>query len=491
MTDIESLLGGPKEPYRFTKTLVIATAVACMGSLQYGYHIAELNAPQQVMICNSTHSFDGHYADCIDLTNQQFGIITAIFSIGGLCGSLVAGKFADKFGRLKIAILANLINFVSSLVMFSSNRFRQLFMGRIGVGFACGLNIVITPLYINEIAPTNLRGSLGTMNQFCINLGILLTQSVAIKYATINRWRNILFIGSILSIVNIIGWFAMYESPRWLLSKNQFNPAYVSLSHIRERSIDEAKIEIESWQREHSDTTNDEGITEPRTNNNNNNNMSNFNNNSNGSDITIWHYLTCPRYSKSRGVITAILAGQQFCGINSIIFYGVKVVSQLLPNHALLINFAISIINVIMTFVSSILIERCGRKPLLMSSTFLMSIMSILISLSIVKHLSFLLVTSIFVYIGFFAIGIGPIPFLIIGELSGKEDKAIAQSYGTVCNWLATFVIGYGFPILTDYMGGYVYLIFAIFALWFTNYIYCKVPETKNKTHYEEIWNGY
>lgn len=485
MTDIESLLG-PKEKYRFTKALIIATTVACMGSLQYGYHIAELNAPQQVLTCNNTHSFDRQYADCIELSNQQFGIITAIFSIGGLCGSLVAGRFADKYGRLKIAILANVINFVSSLIMFSSNRFRQLFMGRIGVGFACGLNIVITPLYINEIAPTSLRGSLGTMNQFCINLGILLTQSVAIKYATINHWRNILFIGSILSVVNIIGWFTICESPRWLLSKNQFNSAYFSLSYIREISIEEAKMEIEGWQREHSNTTDNTNTTRAPS-----NSTSNINDDSNDSDITMWRYLTSPRYFKSRAVITAILVGQQFCGINSIIFYGVKVVSQLLPDQALLINFSISIINVIITFLSSILIERFGRKPLLMSSTFFMSIMSILISLSIVKHISVLLVISIFVYIGFFAIGIGPIPFLIIGELSGKQDKAIAQSYGTVCNWLATFIIGYGFPILNDYLGGYVYLLFAMFALWFTNYIHHKVPETKNKTQPDEIWNGY
>ena len=477
MTDIESLLV-PKEQYRFTKTLIIATAIACMGSLQYGYHIAELNAPQQVMTCNSSHSFEGHYADCIELSNQEFGIITAIFSIGGLFGSLIAGRLADKFGRLKIAILANSINFVSSLIMFSSNRFRQLFMGRIGVGFACGLNIVITPLYINEIAPTNIRGSLGTMNQFCINLGILLTQSVALKYATIDHWRDILFIGSILSVINIIGWFVVYESPRWLLSKNQFNLAYVSLSHIRELPIDEVKKEIELWQREvHSDTTGDE--TNAPT------------NSVSESDITIWQYLISPRYSKSRWVITAILAGQQFCGINSIIFYGVKVVSQLLPNQAIFINFSISIINVVMTFLSSILIEKFGRRPLLMSSTTVMAITSVLISFSIIRHVSILLITSIFVYIGFFAIGIGPIPFLIIGELSSKQDKAIAQSYGTVCNWLATFVVGYGFPILNDYMGGYVYLIFAIFAIWFTNYIYRRVPETKKKTNNDEIGAGY
>lgn len=474
MVETEGLLEA-RERSKFTRNLLIATTVACLGSLQYGYHIAELNAPQQVMTCQVQN--DDYYVDCIPLSDQQFGAVTAIFSIGGLFGSIVAGRLAEKFGRRKVAILASLINLISSLIMFSSNKFRQLFMGRIGVGFGCGLNIVMTPLYINEIAPTDLRGSLGTMNQFCINVGILLTQTVAIKFATVDNWRKILFIGAILSILNIVGWFLVYESPMWLLSKNEFNPAYDSLAHLRGISIDQAKKEIQTWQREHFESTN----------NNNNNNTSS----STDTELTVWQYLTDSRFSKSRWVITAILAGQQFCGINSIIFYGVKVVSKLLPRQAIIVNFTISIINVIVTFLSSTLIEKYGRKPLLISSTLVMSLMSMLISFSIINHLSVLLVTAIFMYIGFFAIGIGPIPFLIIGELSGKKDKALAQSYGTVCNWLATFVIGYGFPILNDYMGGYVYLLFAAFALWFARYIYYDVPETKDKTDYEEIWANY
>lgn len=467
MSDSEGLLQQSKEKSKLTRTLFIATAVACMGSLQYGYHIAELNAPQQSMTCKMNVGNDAHiYKDCIDLSDQQFGAVTAIFSIGGLIGSLIAGNMADKLGRQKVAILASIINLFSSLVLFSASDFRQLFMGRVGVGFGCGLNIVITPLYINEIAPIELRGSLGTMNQLCINIGILLTQSAAIKFATVESWRYILFIGAVLAVLNMVGWFFVFESPRWLLTKNKFNLAYDSLAHLRLKPIDEAKKEIESWQREHSDSSDE-------------------------SNITMTTYLFDPQYSKSRWAITAILAGQQFCGINSIIFYGVKVVSQLLPRQAIIINFAISIINVIITFISSTLIDKYGRKPLLISSALVMSLMSILISASILYHVSVLLVTSIFTYIGFFAIGVGPIPFLIIGELSGKKDKALAQSYGTVCNWLATFVIGYGFPILNDMMGGYVYILFGLFALWFSSYIYYNIPETKNKSDYDEIWANY
>lgn len=457
-----------RERNRLTRSLVIGTTVACLGSLQYGYHIAELNAPQQIMTCPHTNESLTKYVDCIDLSEEQFGLVTAIFSIGGLFGSIVAGRLADKYGRQKIGVLACVMNLLFSLIMFSASKFRQLFMGRLGVGFGCGLNIVITPLYINEIAPMDWRGSLGTMNQFCINVGILLTQSVAIKFANREQWRDILFIGSGLAILNLFGWFIVYESPRWLLAKNRFNSAYQSLSHIRHKTIDEVKLEIEIWQREREDETGESD-----------------------KDITPWEYLTDPRYKKPRLVITCILAGQQFCGINSIIFYGVKIISQLLPKQALIINFTISVINVVVTFLSSTLIEKYGRKPLLISSTLVMSLMSFCITFSITWEKSVWLVTSVFTYIAFFAIGIGPIPFLIIGELSGRRDKAIAQSYGTVCNWLATFIIGFGFPILNTQIGGYVYLLFAFFALWFSHYIYTDVPETKNKSEYSQIWASY
>ncbi|CAI7156369.1 BTE_collapsed_G0004350.mRNA.1.CDS.1 [Saccharomyces cerevisiae] len=105
--------------------------------------------------------------------------------------------------------------------------------------------------------------------------------------------------------------------------------------------------------------------------------------------------------------------------------------------------------------------------------------MSLLISVGLTLSVSFLLVTATFVYIAAFAIGLGPIPFLIIGELSYPQDAATAQSFGTVCNWLATFIVGYLFPIGHGLMGGYVFAIFAAMEIWHVCYV-CRtscVPE--------------
>jgi MFS family permease len=185
------------------------------------------------------------------------------------------------------------------------------------------------------------------------------------------------------------------------------------------------------------------------------------------------------------------LSCQQFCGINSIIFYGVKVIGKILPDYSIQVNFAISILNVVVTLAASAIIDHVGRRPLLLASTTVMTAMSLLISVGLTLSVSFLLVTATFVYIAAFAIGLGPIPFLIIGELSYPQDAATAQSFGTVCNWLATFIVGYLFPIGHGLMGGYVFAIFAAIAAMFATYVYKRVPETKGKTTYSEVWAGY
>ncbi|CCK72914.1 Vvs1p KNAG_0M00610 [Huiozyma naganishii CBS 8797] len=469
MSDVEnSTVGRDRAPLgKFTRNLGVATLVVCLGSLQFGYHIAELNAPQQSMTCPHVQSLGSSdkKPDCIDMTDVQFGAVTAIFSVGGLIGSLLAGSMADLEGRKRVALLANLVLMSLSYFMSRASTYQGLLWSRLGVGFGCGVNIVLTSLFINEIAPPDLRGALGTMNQLSINLGILLTQTVALRLATVEKWRYIFIVGWCLSVINIIGWLFVRESPRWLFKRDRAQAANV-LRHLRTgHSEQDIEAELEQWAIEESETSTE--------------------------GPTMASYLTSVKYKKPRTVILMILTGQQFCGINSIIFYGVKIVSQLLPEYSKLVNFGISIVNVVVTFMSSTLIEHYGRKPLLMVSTAIMSLMALLIAVSIVNKLAVLLVTSIFVYIASFAIGLGPIPLLIIGELSDKPEAAVAQSFGTACNWLATFCVGYLFPPLDNLLGGYTYVLFALFALWLTNYIYHRVPETKNKTNHRDVWAHY
>lgn len=464
---------------KLTAQVVFTTFVACLGSVQYGYHTAELNAPQQVMSCSVfripsedlpyERTWLGHRGlkQCVPLDDEQIGVITAMFSIGGVLGSYYAGRLADRYGRRKVTFLTSMIGIIGSMMLFGSNSYTGFIVGRIVVGIASGASIVVTPLIINEIAPPEWRGALGSMNQVFINLGILLTQSLALKFADSYRWRWLLFTGAVVALVNLVLLFQTKESPRWLTTQGRTLEAEIALYRLRRGSYQDARNEIQQWRRE----TPDEELADQGP--------------------TLWRYFQDPAYTKPRRAITATLTGQQLCGINSIVFYGVKVISQLLPTHAIQINFAISILNVLMTFVASLVMDRFGTKTLLMTSTAIMAIASTAISVGINSHTAVLLVGSTFVYIAAFAIGLGPIPFVIIGQLSAPQDAATAQSYGTVCNWLATAFVAYTFPLVHGMLGGSVYLLFALAAASFTAYAYWRIPETRNKNGYQQVWMDY
>lgn len=471
--------------HELTSPLVIAVFVACMGSIQYGYHIAELNAPQQVMTCNDTKYPNGdptfNYEDsvfgnmglkqCIPMTTEQFGTVTSVFSVGGLIGSYIAGQLSVKYGRKFISQGTCVLGLIGSLLLASANGFWTMVVARILVGIAAGVSIVVTPLYINEITPVKYRGAMGAMNQLCINLGILTTQSLALVFTDSYYWRWILFFAAGLALLNLVFWAQIDESPKWLIKIGNSREAEIATYRLHGGTYQDARDTVQKWQKELSTPADAEA--------------------SRKSGPTMWEYVTKRDYKKPRNVIMTILCAQQFCGINSIIFYGVKVISESLPDQAVKINFGISILNVIVTMIASVIIDMVGRKPLLLGSSSLMGLSSMLISVGITNDKSVLLVLSVFLYIAAFAIGLGPIPFLIIGELSAPDEAARAQSFGTICNWLATFAIGFLFPVVHEILGGQVYIIFAVVAFVFAFYVKNKVPETKNKASFNEVWRNY
>ncbi|SCW00526.1 LAFE_0C06128g1_1 [Lachancea fermentati] len=507
---------GKKRP-KLTGSLALATMVACFGSVQYGYHMAELNAPQLVLSCSKEvnpwpefpyeKTWLGKHGlvQCIPLTEEQIGLVTSIFSIGGLIGSLYAGKIADIYGRKPISFVNSILGILGSLILFASNTYAQMLLGRFVAGVCCGSAIVITPLIINEVSPRELRGSLGSMNQVCINVGILITQLLALRLADSYRWRWLLFTGALLALANFALLFKVNESPLWLASRGELAAAESVICNLRGGDVQRSRQEVREWldSRGQSGDDNcqartrtgvqtisgrDQSLTERRANDVFQSESRATSTSSLDEEVTLTKYIRDPRYALSRRAITAILMGQQFCGINSIIFYGVKVISDLVPGYAILINVAISVLNVVATFGASFLVDHWGRKPLLILSSSSMSVAAAFISLGIVTMRASVLVTFTFIYIGVFALGVGPIPFLVIPELSPPDVVGVAQSYGTTCNWIATFMVGYGFPILRNWLAGYVFLVFAVIAACFASYIYYMVPETKGKKDYEEIW---
>lgn len=474
--------------------LIASVANICLGSLQFGYHMAELNSPGAILSCQASvpgssiyeaSFFGSHgFAKCIELSPEQIGLATSIFSFGGLLGSFYIASVADAIGRRKSALIHNAFFFVGSILNACANSYATLLLGRFTAGIGAGSALVVTSLVINEIAPPKSKGFLGSMNQVSINVGILFTQILALWFCNDNDWRWLLFMGAAIAFVNFASiYLYMVESPMWLFNKGMASQAFGVLHSLRGGEYSTAKDEVNSWRHapvsrpattavEAGSLLQEEGVAP-----------------SSNVTVSLKEYLLSPVYNNSKLAGTGILVFQQFCGINSIIFYGVSVLINLFPEAAISINCLISIVNTVVTFCAAPLVDKLGRKPLLLASVTMMGLLSLVLGYGINTSNATLSILGTFIYITFFAVGLGPIPFLLVGEVTQPEAKALAQSWGVTMNWLATFIVGYSFPILKNsWVGAGVYYIFAIMCGLALLFIRNFLPETRGCDGYEEVW---
>lgn len=184
------------------------------------------------------------------------------------------------------------------------------------------------------------------------------------------------------------------------------------------------------------------------------------------------------------------MATTQLTGINSIIMYSVNLLSALLPTTAALLTVAVSVLNLIVTTVCAPLSDKLGRKPCLLISVAGMGINSILLAIGMQYGIKPLAAIATLLFVSSFAIGLGPIPFILANELVGPEAVGATQSWALATNWISTFIVSQFFPILNQALGekGRVYYVFAAVALVMGSFIAWWVPETKGKRGAEEVW---
>lgn len=406
------------------------------------------------------------------MTPSDIGFVTLVFSIGGVVGSLFAASLSDWLGRKRLTFVNVFFFLLGSILETAAISKNSLAFGRLVSGLGAGACIVNTPVLLNEIADDSVKGFLGSLNQVSVNIGILLTQILGIPWATDFYWRRILGVGAVLAALNIIALIFMKESPKWLVKKGRISEATATLKSLRKNPLDsDISYEIEQWVSELQG-----GALLPGT----------------YVDtvklVLVKEYLTLPVYRPLRVVATGLMTAQQFCGINAVVFYGVLIVATLFPTHAVILNCAISLVNVVVTYHSATVVDSRGRKPLLLTLVSVMGLSAFLVAFSTVLGLGSLSVLAIFLYIGAFAMGMGPIPFLLIAEVSQLCVTSMAQSYGTVMNWLATFVVGYFFPILNETIGGWVFALFGCVCVGTVVVVGRYLPETKGKKNYNEVW---
>lgn len=443
---------------------------------------AELNAPQAVVTCEkkSIHPSSAGVKglpQCIPMNPSQFGLVSSIYTLGGLLGALLAGPVSTKYGR-RVALLATTVFFIIGPVAETlAPAIPVLALGRFLSGVGSGAAIVVGPIYVSEVAPSASRGLFGAFTQVMTNVGILLTQSLGYFWSHDSFWRLILAVAGIIGALELLGLFMVPESPTWLAEHQSVGQARRVLQRIRGQDTD-IEAETQTWRA--TGAPEEESLLAPEG----------PSPTSKQEPVTILQAVRDPFYRPAIFAVVGVMIAQQFTGINSIIMYSVSLLQSILPTTAALLTVLISAINLVMTLACSPLPDRIGRKTCLLLSITGMGSSSLLLALGIYFNQQIASAIAALLFVACFAVGLGPVPFILASELVGPEAVGAAQSWALAANWIATFVVAQFFPVLNDALGGRgkVYWVFAAMAGFLGLFIHRWVPETKGKANADEVW---
>ncbi|KAK2629129.1 hypothetical protein QTJ16_002232 [Diplocarpon rosae] len=482
-----------------TPYLVYLIFISTLGPLQFGYHLSELNAPQDVITCKSFSAADnvGLKADsklpqCIPMNEAEFAALSSMFVLGGFLGAITSGPIAGAYGRLLAMRVTSLFFVLGSFLATLAGTVSILSMGRFLAGIGAGASTVIVPIYISEVAPPKERGLFGSMTQVTINIGILITQTLGYYLSHGSFWRIILAVAGGLGLIQGLGLRFVPESPAWLAAHRDPQQAGRTLQRIRGYGSSIAE-EIEGWDF-HKDVEEEERLlVDPDT------QVRRPSITSKASSKAVAHVgffkvIRDPSYRPAIIVVIGIMCAQQLCGINSIMMYSVSLLHGVLPITSSLLTIMISIVNLITTVACAPLADKIGRKACLLMSIAGMGTMSFCLALSLRWELKLLSALSVLLFVAFFATGLGPVPFMMASELVGTEAVGATQSWALGANYIATFLVAQFFPILNTFLNhrlggrGWAYFVFAGLAAACFVFVGLKVPETKGKKDPEEVW---
>lgn len=408
----------------------------------------------------------------LKITEVQQEVLVGCLSILSLFGSLAGGRTSDLIGRKWTMALAAVIFQAGAAVMTFAHSFQVLMIGRFLAGIGIGLGVMITPVYIAEISPTNNRGSLTSFPEIFINIGILLGYVSNYVFSGLPvhmSWRVMLAVGILPSILIGLALFVIPESPRWLVLQNRVEEARAVLLKTNE---DEAEVE--------------ERLEEIQS-------AAGIGNAENYENKSTWRDIFTPSPSVLRMLITGvgIQCCQQITGIDATVYYSPEIFKSagIRSNSNLLAaTVAVGVSKTVFILVAIILIDKLGRKPLLYISSIGMTICLFCVgaSLAFLKEGELgiaLAILSVCGNVAFFSIGIGPICWVVSSEIFPLRLRAQAVALGAVGNRVCSGLVAMSFLSVSQAIsvGGTFFIFSAISALSVV-FVHKLVPETKGKS---------
>lgn len=394
------------------------------------------------------------------LNDYMQGILVSSTLVGATIGAVSNGALADIFGRKKILILTSFLFFTGSILCAIAPNITLLIVSRFIVGLAIGVVTFATPLYLSEISPEKIRGSLVSLFQLAITLGILFSYLINAGFANIQYgWRLMLLAGIIPSIILWVGMSFMSDTPRWLVSRGREDEAKAVFKKI-EPEIDADK-EIEEIKNILDKETEDKA----------------------------------KKFQFKKWMLAPLMLGiglmfcQQWTGINTIIYYAptiLKLAGFETNATAIYATVDIGVVNCLMTFIAIFLTDKVGRKPLLYTGLVGMAVCLFALGTAfqfqaaLGIYLKWISLLAALFYINFFSFSLGPIILLLVSEIFPLKFRGLGMSISTMSNFLFNFTVTLSFlPLINKISENNTFYLYGIIAILCIFYVYFMVPETK------------
>lgn len=391
-------------------------AVAATGGLLFGFDTGVISGAIPFMKLD------------FKLDDSQVENITTLGLIGAVVGALVSGWVSDKAGRKNVILVSAIVFLTGALWCGFATSIASLLAARFYLGLAIGIASFATPLYIAEISPAKIRGTLVSMFQLLITVGLLaafLSDSFFADNKNVSSWRPMFYVGVVPALILLIGMFFLPESPRWLLSKGR----EAESRHIMEKTEDPSVLESEmarlkkdileaSQQMSFGETFRQKWMVYPLM------------------------------------LAICIMLFQQAVGINTIIYYGPSIFLKAGfegNEAAIMASVSVGVINVIFTILSLFVIDKLGRRKLyfLGMGGIFVSLLLIAGCFAYLPHLGdfgrYAIVGAMLLYIAFFAVSMGPLAWVLITEVFPMKVRGVGSSIGSLSNWLFNSIVVWTF----------------------------------------------
>lgn len=433
----------------------VVSIVAATSGLLFGFDIAVING---AII---------YLREQFRLTEFQTEVAASSLLIGCIFGASIAGWLSDRFGRRRTLIVSALLFAVSAIGAALPRNLPEFIAARFVGGLAIGMASMLAPLYIAEVSPARIRGRLVALNQMAIVSGILLSYLInwLLSFAGPAGWRWMFAAAVVPSLAFFIGMLFVPESPRWLTERGQDAAALAVLSRVNGRS--QALVELGEIQ---------EAIAE---------------------ESGSLSELLEPGFRRALAIAVALAILQQITGINTVLFYGSVIFREQVGGHsqssALGLNVVIGLINFLATIVALWVIDRLGRKPLLMLSAGAMACGQFALGAAFLIHPppTMLILGLMVCCVAAFAVGLGPGVWVVLSEIFPTRIRGRAMSIATISLWVASTALTLTFLSLVKAISATgAFWIYSAMCVTTFLIVWLATPETKGRTleEIEKLW---